>query len=404
MSAEVFLCRWIWSADERWIEGGALEVRAGRIQRVLESRAAIARARRTAARCTDFGDAALTPGWVNAHAHLELTNLAGAIERGSTFGAWVARLIALRNASGPRDLESAARRGADRALATGTTTIGDIDSTGASERALAGHALRHVLFREVLDAQDAARTPFASKRIARALPRRARRLEGISPHAPFSVSPQLFAIVGRIARARRTPISMHWSETRAELEWLLEGRGPLAPLLGRSPLASGLDLFERAGLLRRGSSLVHGNFPSSGEPERVAASGAVLIHCPGSHAWFGREPFPLARYRRAGVAIALGTDSLASNDDLDLGREAALFAAAHPALAPLEVVRAATTNGARALGLDGSVGELAPGANADWVLRDAGRSSAGHRLEAWIHGELPVRGVWISGRRVKSAV
>ena len=110
----------------------------------------------------------------------------------------------------------------------------------------------------------------------------------------------------------------------------------MIPDLIANVFEDGLDRIEAAGLLGRRTSLVHGNYPSSGELPRIARSGATVVHCPGSHAFFRREPFPLARYRRAGVPIALGTDSAASNGSLDMRREMALLRRAHAGLAPAE--------------------------------------------------------------------
>jgi cytosine/adenosine deaminase-related metal-dependent hydrolase len=193
---------------------------------------------------------------------------------------------------------------------------------------------------------------------------------------------------------------MHWSETLEELEWMLHGRGPFAELLSDSPRLSGLDWIERAGLLRPGLSLVHGNLPQAGEPERLAARGVALVHCPGSHAFFEREPFPLDPYRRAGVTLALGTDSLASNSALDMGRELRLLRASAPSLSPAEAWELATLGGARALGLAGQVGELAPGARADFAVFELGEAGAEASLDALTAAEPRPAEVWIGGRPV----
>jgi cytosine/adenosine deaminase-related metal-dependent hydrolase len=194
------------------------------------------------------------------------------------------------------------------------------------------------------------------------------------------------------------PLSMHWSETEADLAWLRDGSGPLAALLGESPRASGLDLLEQSGMLRAPLSLVHGNFPARGEAERIAAAGAVVVHCPGSHAWFERAPFPLRHYRARGVVLALGTDSLASNDDLDMRREMARLRSGHPELAPAFVWEMATRNAATALGARGFVGELQPGACADLVAFEIRARSRADALEQLTASVPEVAHVWIGGR------
>jgi len=190
---------------------------------------------------------------------------------------------------------------------------------------------------------------------------------------------------------------VHWSETPAEIEWLLQGSGPLTKLLSESPRRSGLALLEEAGLLGKRLLLVHGNHPGRGEPARLAEAGCTLVHCPGSHAWFDRPPFPLQRYHKANVRIALGTDSLASNEDLDLAREMALLRRGHPALAPERAWDMATRAGACALGHEADAGVLRPGAWADVVAWRVHHPSRRAALEALTSGCGHVEHVWVGG-------
>jgi cytosine/adenosine deaminase-related metal-dependent hydrolase len=406
LTARVLRARAIWprpgalpTSTGASIDGGGVVLAAGRIARLLPTPAAVRRAARES-RVLDLGDVLLAPGLIDAHAHLELSGLEGAIPAGTAFGAWVGELLRLRSARGAARLAADAARGAERLLRSGVTTVGDIDTTGAGERGLAGAALRVVLYREALDAHDPARTAAALERLSRARPRRARQSAGLAPHAPFTVSPALLAGLARLAARRALPVSIHWSETADEVRWMTRGSGPLSPLLGASPRRSGLDLLEGAGLLGPRLALVHGNHPARGEIARIAASGAVLVHCPGTHAYFGREPAPLGRYRKAGVPLALGTDSLASNSALDLRHEMRLLLAAHPEIAPGEAWAMGTVQAARALGLAGQVGELVPRARADLVAFGPFAGDAGEAAEALLWGGLDAEAVWVDGRRV----
>jgi aminodeoxyfutalosine deaminase len=398
MGAEVFLCGWLLAGDERWIRGGGLLVSRGRIERVLTSPRAIARARRAGARLRDLGDALVAPGLIDPHAHLELSFLEGELRPGLPFGAWVREVIARRSAAGPKALVRSVEAGALALLRSGTTTVGDIDTTGAAARGLARTPLRHVLFREVLDAYDPLRTRAALRSVGRKLAARARRTEGLAPHAPFTTSPALLAALAPLARRRGIAVSIHWSETEAEVDWLERGAGPLAPLLGPSPRRTGLELLRDAGLMSRRLALVHGNHPRRGEPEVLARAGVTLIHCPGCHAWFGREPFPVGRYRKAGVRLALGTDSLASNRTLDPRAEMALFASLHPEIPARDVWRMATSDAAAALGLGDRIGTLVPGREADLAVFETPRGRPS--FDTLVHARPTVRTVWIAGREV----
>ncbi|MEW6073934.1 MAG: amidohydrolase family protein [Planctomycetota bacterium] len=393
--------RYLLPTPDRWIEGGGLLVRRGRIARLLAGPRAVARAAAVhGLPPEDQGDVVLAAGLVNAHAHLELGLLRDQLPADRGFAAWVAALIEARERAGAAAAARGLVEGVRRLLATGTTAAGDIDASDAHDRADAG-PLRVRRYREVLDARDPLRRAAVLFRVRRRLPPTRSRWEGISPHAPFTASDELLRRAGEIARRRRIPLQVHWAESEEETLWLATGGGPFAPFLPPSPRRTGLDLLFAAGLLGPATALVHGNHPARGEMEKIAARGTVLIHCPGTHAFFGREPFPWRRWRRAGVMVALGSDSLASNADLDLRREMALARAGASSLDPAEVWAMGTSRAARALGLADRLGELLPGREAD-VAAIAGLAAAGRRpaLDALTSGAGRVSGLWIGGQPV----
>jgi cytosine/adenosine deaminase-related metal-dependent hydrolase len=382
------------------IEGGALWVERGRVRRVLRSRAA---ARRFSRRATiDLGDALLTPGLVDAHAHLELGALAGRLGGSRGFVSWIQALIRARARLTPRDLELGVRRGARVLLAGGTTTVGDIDSSGATGRLARGLGLRVVVYRELLDAWDPARTAVSLARVRRPIRSNALAREGLAPHAPYTTSRELLREAGRIAARRRLPIAIHWAETSAEGEWLATSRGPFAKILPSGPRTSGLDLLAEAGLLTPRTALIHGNHPQSGEPAHLARQGVTIVHCPGTHAFFAREPFPVRRYLAAGVPVALGTDSLASNEALDMRREMALFRRSFPALSPRVAFQGSTEHAARALGRD-DLGHLRPGAAADVAAFRVSARGAARALDELSSAIPEVQAVFVAGQPVRES-
>jgi len=338
----------------------------------------------------------LAPGYVNAHAHLELGALAGRLGSASFVG-WIRELIENRAELQQSDFEASVGAGATRALETGTTTVGDIDSTGASAARAAEIGLRLVCFREVLDAGDPKRLPSAMRRVQRALPKRKLVSEGLSPHAPYTTSRDLLDACARLLERRPMPMSIHWAETEDEDPFLREGRGPFSELLTRYPRAGGLELLEETGLLGPRTLLVHANHASESEVERIARSGASVVHCPGTHGFFGRERFPLRLLQRAGVPLALGTDSLASNADLDMAREMRLALHGLSGVTPAEAFRWATEGGAKALGLADRVGRLELGFEADLVWHRSEATSLDEALETVAHAPQVGR-VWVSGR------
>jgi cytosine/adenosine deaminase-related metal-dependent hydrolase len=380
-----------------WVDGGGLWIERGIVRRVLRSRRAVQRAR--GARSLELEGLVVTPGLVDAHAHLDLGELRARLPARLGFVPWIRALIGERTGLSRLDLERAVRAGARALLASGTTAIGDIDASGTSARLASRLGARLLVYREVLDAWDPARTAAGLRRLRAPMPARARVREGLSPHAPYTTSTALLAGARALAERRGLPLAIHWAESHEEERWLRLGSGPLSALLPTSPRCSGLALLDTAGLLAPRTALVHGNCPRAGEPELLARRGVTLVHCPGTHAFFARPRFPLERYRAAGVPLALGTDSLASNQDLDMRREMALLRASFPRLAPAEAFAMGTEGAARALAHP-SLGHLRPDAAADlvgWRLAARSRASA---LEELTAARPPVERVLVGGREV----
>jgi len=397
----VFASQFLPTAEELH-DGGGIRVVGGKIVGAYRSLAAVRRAGRASSeRVLDLGEGVLAPGLVDAHAHLDLTGLGGRLDGAGGFVPWIGALLKQRGPLRRPDFERAVQEGARRLLRTGTTTVGDIDSSGCGTSARRV-GLRTVVYRELLDAWDPARTRAALDRISRPLRGHALVTEGVSPHAPYTTSAELLAGISRTAKQRRLPVAVHWSETSEEVQWLSEGRGPFGQVLPAVPRCRGLELLERAGLLRPRTTLIHGNHPARGEPARLAESGVCLVHCPGTHAFFDRPPFPWKRYARAGVRLALGTDSLASNGELDMRREMSLAIEAWPGLTPERAWRMGTQDAACAVGLGGAVGALLRGRCADFVLYEGlGARARKPLLEALVRGAGRVGAVRVGGRSIR---
>jgi cytosine/adenosine deaminase-related metal-dependent hydrolase len=393
-SGTIFTAKRLLPRPEQWVAGGGLLVIKGRIAKVLESSSAV---RRAGCPVVDLGDAMITPSTVCAHAHLELSALQGRTTVGSEMLPWIREVMGLRGELEPGAADEAALLAAQELLESGTTFVGDIDSSGGDGLPSVKPAPARIAFREFLDGGDANRREAALAELHQPLEQRVGQREGLSPHAPHTVSAPLLKAIAQSARSRNLPVQMHWSETRAEVDWLKDGSGPFGELLKHSPRSRGFDLMESAGLFDTTLSLVHGNYPEEGEAERLATKGVSVVHCPGSHAFFERVSFPIETYRSAGVSLALGTDSLASNQSLDMRREMKLLSASAPSLAPEEIWAMATLHGAKALGVAGEFGELSPGCRADFVVFLNPESTRAEALE-WLTRSLPqVKSVYCGG-------
>jgi cytosine/adenosine deaminase-related metal-dependent hydrolase len=347
------------------------------------------------AEVVDWGSAVIVPGLVNAHTHLELTRLAGRLTRFESFADWIGQLVAARRSWSRDDYLESARAGARCALASGTTLVGDISASGVSREALAREPLRKVVFEEVLGL-----LPESAAESLRALAERLDRVtpdellcSGVSPHAPYSVSPELFRAAADVARRRGLPLAVHTAETEGELEFLRSGRGELRALVDRlgalpegwePPGVSPVVYFEMLGILDRPAVLAHCNYLDEDSMARICKSRSSVVYCPRSHAFFGHGPHPVRQLLDLGANVALGTDSLASNQSLSMIDEMRFLAGRRRDLRPEEIFRMATLNGAAALGFGGVLGRLRRGYWADMAVLEIPENLAARNLAAQV--------------------
>jgi cytosine/adenosine deaminase-related metal-dependent hydrolase len=190
---------------------------------------------------------------------------------------------------------------------------------------------------------------------------------GISPHAPYS----LWAEGARALRhgnwLASLVMAMHVAESLDEREWLSSGTGAFRTAFEQLgvPLANDrLQIEEAIELLRAAqrSLLIHGNFLNAQELDRLAASRQVsVVACPRTHSHFGHAPYPLDAMLRRGINVVIGTDSRASNPDLNLWREMKAARCKHPELSATAALGAITIQAAQALGCDHELGTLEVG-------------------------------------------
>ena len=300
---------------------------------------------------------AVTPRFVNAHCHLDLTGAAGhcPIDPATAFPDWLASVIAFRRSRTPLENAADVRDGIGQLVAAGTGWVGDIAATPESFALLAGDGrLGGVSFRELIGlstpraaaALDSARDWLAtidSPGLVR---------PGLSPHAPYTAGRALLARAAQFG----LPLALHLAESPEEGELLASNTGPFVPFLNGFGALDGAefaaDFAAAAGALAGGPGLLlaHGNFLS---PNDVPANASV-VYCPRTHAAFGRPRHPVAEMLAAGVRVCLGTDGLSSNPDLDVLAEARWLFAHRPDLGGPALFSMLTEWGADALGLPGS--------------------------------------------------
>lgn len=343
------------------------------------------------ANVSDFGNAAIIPGLINAHSHLELTAMRGFLEDVEhDFFAWLKKLTLARlQRMTVDDLYVSAAWGACEAARAGVTSFADAsDAASESMKALRDVGLRGIVYKESFG-PDRRLAQENLDKLTNAV-NELRKLEtplvkcGVSPHAPYTVCGPQLELISRFASAERLPVMMHAAETKMETALLKSGEGPFAEGLksrGIEWYASGVSTIQhlkRHGVLDTKPLLAHCINVDDQDIETISQTGSSIAHCPKSNAKLRHGVAPFAKFVRAGIAVGLGSDSMASNNTCDLleeSRFALLLARAQDGESNLNssnVLEAATKNGARAVGLETQIGALEPGMQADFAVVSLG--------------------------------
>lgn len=348
----------------------------------------------------DFGLAALMPGFVDVHTHLEYTALRGLIDD-LPYSRWKLQLMHKEQLFSSQDWDDSALLGALEALQSGITTIADITATGASGHAAQAAGLRGVIYREVAtmerDAVDGVmRDAVADIDAWRATTDASRIMIGIAPHAAYTCHPELFRRVADYAQDG-TRVAMHLATSKEEYEFVRYGSSILgqdvresfdahAPLwlpTGVSPVRYVLQW----GILDVPHILaVHCTQLDEDDLAILAARDVAIGHCPRCNAKLGMGIAPIHDFIRAGLRVGLGTDSPAASNSMDMFEEMRVGLLVQRAvlgekhfIPARQFVKMATLDAARALGIDDIVGSLEPGKRADIIAIDLSES---HQIPA----------------------
>jgi cytosine/adenosine deaminase-related metal-dependent hydrolase len=319
-----------------------------------------------------LGRGVLLPGLVNAHCHLELSHLHGRVTGEEGFVPWIESVVATRAADDVADVREATAAAVRLLEQRGTAAVGDVSNAVAHLDLLAASRLRAVVFLELL-AWDPARAAevlaFGRSRrdaVAAGLPRCVE--VRLAAHAPHSVSPELLRLLAREGGLA----AIHLAESEEERRFLADGLGPWREFLARRGLghvvfeASGhspVAHVEALGGLHPGLVAAHGVQTDEADRRTLARRGVHVVLCPRSNRNLGVGRADLPALLDAGVRLALGTDSLASVETLDVLEDAVLLSRQFPAVPRETILGLATRGGALALGL-GDLGALAPGMTA----------------------------------------
>ncbi len=378
----VYRAAWVCPISSPPVPAGWFAVRGGRIAEVGASgRPAPAGIVR------DLGHVAVMPGLVNAHTHLELSWLRGRVPPAATFIDWIKRLVVMRGGRSERaddpSVVEAARHAAHEARRFGTAAIGDISNSLASVEPIRDAGLTGLVFHELIGFAETDGRLVEVTRAERAgvgADAAGQVRITLCPHAPYSVSPELFRAIRAEVDSAAVPItSVHLGESESEVAFLEDGSGPWPAVLRlvgsmredwTPPRVGPVEYLDALGMLDARTLVVHGVRLGMSGLQRLAAIGCTLVTCPRSNQWVGAGAPPIERFYTSGVKVAVGTDSLASVDDLNIFEELKTMRWLASGIPARRLLESATLSGAVALGLGDELGSIEICKRADLIAVD----------------------------------
>ena len=356
----------------------------------------------------DLGEQVLMPGLINAHCHLDYTMLRRAIHAPHGFTAWVQRLNAIKRSLQDEDYLAAISQGFTELRKWGTTTVLNIESFPELMSRLPPPPIRTWWFYEMIDVRKRITTEDLLDGAGIFFRKHSDWMGGfgLSPHAPYTASANLYQLASACARQDRMLVTTHIAESVEEAAMFRHASGPLYDLmrsLGRdmSDCGHGSPLSVLLGNDLIGPEWIVAHMNELDDPDFALLERTPLhiVHCPASHRYFGHQPFPMDRLRSIGINISLGTDSLASTDSLSLFDEMRAVCNQHPSISPFDAVEMATVNPARALRRPRDLGCVVPKSRADLIALPI-TPTAKSLYEEIVAYRRPVDWVMVNGQLV----
>jgi cytosine/adenosine deaminase-related metal-dependent hydrolase len=322
----------------------------------------------------DLGEVVLAPGLINAHCHLDYTNMLNQVEWRGSFIDWINELVALKQRLTESQYLASITAGIDQLRQSGTTTIVNIESMAALIDQVPVSPLRVVWCLELIDLKRPNEADQILQEMLAFVEKHPGYRFGFSPHAPYSASGELYRLAARYARGRQMLLTTHLAESEEEDDMFRRGTGHMYDYFRRAKRDMSdckrlgpVQLLHEMDVLSPSCLVAHANCLTPADVRLFAQTGAHVVHCPRSHRFFHRPTPLLESLMHAGVNVCLGTDSLASNDRLDMFAEMQELAQSFPRWSAEEILMLATVNAARALNQPDKLGKITPGASADLI-------------------------------------
>lgn len=413
---EIYTARYIVPVASPPVEDGAIVVEGGKI--LFAGKINEALLRFPDARRINLENVALLPGLINAHVHLELTNLG---PRNSVtklpFPFWLLGIVVGTRIRTQRFFVDAIKKGLKLLKESGTTTAGNIATFIRNPaQYFKGEKIRGIIFLEVLGLN-----PKEADKIIDSLRKEISELESeelitpaCSPHAPYSVSEELFKMVLELSKPKNLPLSIHVAESIDEVRLIKSNRGKFKkifyPLLGLkrySPKGRGrtpVKYLNDLGVLTEKTTAVHCVHLHEDDIEILERTGASVILCPRSNHYLGVGSAPLKQLFSSKINLCLATDGLISNSSLSLWDEARFLKERNSWLDSESILKMMTINPARALNHEDRIGALKPGMFGDFIAVDLNGYDNGNIYDFLVNNTTPsrIKGVWVGGENISA--
>jgi len=316
----------------------------------------------------DLSSYLILPGFINCHTHLELTPLKGRLKRTSSFADWIKQLIVQKSQLTSEKIIAGVEEAIDELRNSGVVAIGDISSEFCSHEVILRSGMSGRIYLEFI-ALNEDDIESRIKNIVKAIPQDIQQHDsiqyGISPHSPYTICDKGFNTITSVIKSGGYHSAIHVGESDEEREFFKSNSGKLyqmmntfSPVDQRKNLSSPLTYLYSNHYLTEESMMIHLNVLQDHEIAIVKQYGLSVIHCPLSHDFFGHPPFKLKKLLSHGVNVALGSDSMASNDTLNFFEELRELKVKFAFLTSEEIINMVTINGARALKLGSQFGEI----------------------------------------------
>ncbi|MCF6247944.1 MAG: amidohydrolase family protein [Desulfobacula sp.] len=369
---------WIIIDAHTIIDNGYIEVENGKINGVYKGR--------PKQKYFDHGPGVLMPPLVNAHLHLELSALKNMVPFNKKFRSWVQSLLEKRSALKEIDLIAAARKEARTLVQQGNLYIADISTLGIGQAILNGININGILFNEYLGSDTSLLFTQKTDTLSTSL----------AGHAPHSTSPSLLQWLKKESYAAQLPFSIHVAESDDETQFINDKKGSWADFLASRRIDfSSWDIgnktpvayIHKLGILGPSTLAVHMLNVSDKDIQIIANTKTKVCLCPRSNFNLHDKLPDIDALLKHSIAPALGTDSLASCDTLNILDEMEFIKKRYPNISDETLFCMGTLNGAKALGLDHLTGTLSQGKKAHFIYRSTNATNKKHLIERIVTNE-----------------